>query len=356
MVKAVCIMMQKDEAFLLRPWLAYHGYLFGFENLVVLDNGSTLPEVRATLAEYERKGVKVDWTHTSRQDYLAKGDLIGSWIKALDTPRYYDFLIPLDCDEFIVLRTEQEFSCTREDILAYLTQLIGSNCILRFPYQLANHPLNPDIYHWFEFFKIFFPAGTFSPMDHGHHVAEHRPEMAVMETQLIHLHFHYKVFDLKIAQAREGWAGTMDVDDRDKLARYTGPSAHLAKFFLQDKKQYYRSFLNMVHFYLPQFRVLLNGLGAPLDLPVEPVTDDLEFHVSEVDGQSNSHENGAVVIVPTNLGGSNIEFRATRFHEGHYLAANPSLAEAGVNPLTHFCMHGFREGRPLRPADTKPRI
>ena len=43
MARVRCIMMQKDESFLLEPWLLYNGYLFGFENLTVYDNGSILP-------------------------------------------------------------------------------------------------------------------------------------------------------------------------------------------------------------------------------------------------------------------------------------------------------------------------
>ena len=80
MPKVACIMMQKDERFLLKPWLAYYGHLFGFENLFVFDNGSMLAEVRDTLAEYEQKGVKVDRAHASREAYKAKGDIIGEQI------------------------------------------------------------------------------------------------------------------------------------------------------------------------------------------------------------------------------------------------------------------------------------
>jgi hypothetical protein len=33
-----------------------------------------------------------------------------------------------------------------------------------------------------------------------------------------------------------------------------------------------------------------------------------------------------------------------------YLAANPDVAAAGVNPAEHYLTHGLRERRPLRPA------
>jgi SAM-dependent methyltransferase len=346
-----CVMMQKDEAFLLRPWLAYHGYLFGFENLFVMDNGSTLADVRATLLEFAGNGVHVDWDHASREDYLAKGDLIGDRLRSLDATGEYDFLIPLDCDEFIVLRTEAALVWRREPILTYLATLVGERRVLRFPYQLANHPLNPDIYHRYDFFKVFFPSGTVAPMDHGHHLAHSGLESK--DTRLLHLHFHHKVFSLKTAQARLSWVGTVDVDDRTELAVYDGPSAHLNRFFLQGKDEYYRGFLDMVHFFLPEFRALLRDLGAPLDLPTEAVADDLRLHITEVDTASNSDTNGVVVVVPLTAAGATTtgEFRTTRFHEGHYLQANPGLVEAAVDPTIHFSIHGFRESRLLRPVD-----
>lgn len=351
MKRVACVMMQRDEAFLLRPWLAYHGYLFGFENLFVLDNGSTQADVRATLLEFAREGVHVDWDHVSRQDYLAKGDLIGDRIISLDATGEYDFLIPLDCDEFILLRTEDVFICEREPILAYLTSLTGERRVLRFPYQLANHPLNPDIYHRFEFFKVFFPTGTFAPMDHGHHLAAHASGMEPKDTRLVHLHFHHKVFALKVDQARQSWVGNVDVDDRARLAGYDGPSAHLNRYFLRTREEYYRGFLDMVHFFVPRFGELLGELGAPLELPGETVADEFQLHIAEADAAFGVETNGVVVIIPVAArpDSSMAEFRTTRFHEGHYLLANPGLAEAGVDPTIHFCIHGFREDRPLRP-------
>lgn len=352
--------MQKDEVFLLRPWLAYHGYLFGFENIFVLDNGSTRFQVRATLSEFARKGVHVDWSHDTREDYLAKGDLIGDEIRMLDSTHEYDFLVPLDCDEFIVLRTEADIICEQGAILSYLATLAGERRILRFPYQLANHPLFPDFYHYYSFFKVFFPAGTFMPVDHGHHVIMNHPEAEVMDTRLIHLHFHHKTFDMKQAQARQSWVGTANVDDREIMANYSGPSAHLNRFFLQTKDQYYASFHDLVHFHLPQFRALLRDLGAPLELPTEPVAANLQMRTVTRNPELYSEANGVVVVIPETLGATRdsspapAEFRMTRFHEGHYLSANPGLIEACVNPTVHYSTYGFKENRLLHPATEQP--
>lgn len=67
-----CVMMQKDEAILLEPWLTYHGHLFGFSNLHVIDNGSTRADVQAVLHRFAALGVHVDYSHPSHDDYLRK--------------------------------------------------------------------------------------------------------------------------------------------------------------------------------------------------------------------------------------------------------------------------------------------
>ena len=83
MARVACVMMQKDEVHLLEPWLSYHGYLFGYENLYVLDNGSTRPEVLLTLARYAGKGVNVDYSPSRRDHYLNKGAVVGALIPVI---------------------------------------------------------------------------------------------------------------------------------------------------------------------------------------------------------------------------------------------------------------------------------
>jgi predicted SAM-dependent methyltransferase len=346
--KVACIMMQKDERVLLKPWLAYYGHLFGFENIFVFDNGSGLAEVRNILAEYESKGVTVYRHYASREDYRAKATIIGDQIKLLDACRQYDFLIPLDCDEFIVLKNDSGYTVSRDDILAYLASLIGETRLLRFPYQLANHPLHPDIYHYFTFFKIFFAADTFTWMDHGHHMGESRKAAGYRDTQLVHLHFHYQPLGRQVAKAKLSWVGSVSTDDRAKLADYHGPSGHLVPYFLKTKEQYYEGFLDNVHFYLPQLRELLKSLDAPLDVPAEPIREDLMVKVAGHDSPSLVDGRGATILVPQRTP-SGVIFSVAKFDEALYVAANPELAGADMLPTSHYCLYGFREGRPLRP-------
>jgi hypothetical protein len=105
--------MQKNEGTLLRPFLRYHAALFGAENIYVVDNGSTDLAVIGELAAAEREGVCIDRTHGTIEDYLAKGNIIGDLVKRLDQDEKYDFYILLDCDEFVVLRQGNGYTCDR---------------------------------------------------------------------------------------------------------------------------------------------------------------------------------------------------------------------------------------------------
>jgi hypothetical protein len=260
------------------------------QNLLVLDNGSTDPEVLATLREFAARGVFVDHGHATRDAYLAKGDILGALIREIDAVGQHDILMPLDCDEFVVLKTDSgAIDIARDAILAYLDTLAGERRVLRFPYQLANHPLYPDIYHYFTFFKSFFTAGTFLDMDHGHHVGRSRLAEGHADTRLLHLHFHHKPFDRLLERARLGWIGTVDYNDKAALVNYQGPSMHLAPWFMMSADDYYAGFLNKPHFWLPGFRERLRDLGAPIAMPGGRLP---------VDGPIREQPDAATVLIP----------------------------------------------------------
>jgi FkbM family methyltransferase len=348
-------MMQKDERYLLKPWLSYYGYLFGYENLFVVDNGSQLPEVCNVLKEYQIRGVNVDYRYGDRKHYEAKGEIISEQMRQLDCLGQYDFLIPLDCDEFIVMKIDGGFFPSADHILHYLNGLKGENRVLRFPHQLANHPLYPFFFHYFDFYKVFFAANTFVSVDHGNHTGRSRGDAGVRDTDLIHLHFHHKKYDVLIEQAKRSWIGAVDIDNREQLEGYHGPSMHLAQHFLASQETYYAGFLDKVHFYLPQLMILLQLLGAPLKLPTEPVSERLRVRI-DADSLPFAMGRGAklapflggktVALVPEDRP-SGIWFKPTEFNEKDYLEANDDLVKADVHGLSHYCYYGFRERRLL---------
>ena len=329
MARAACVMMQKDEVHLLEPWLAYHGQMFGFDNLYVLDNGSTHPGVLLTLARYAGKGVHVDYSPCRRDHYLHKGDVVGGVIHRLEVAGRHDFYFPTDCDEFILKQTQWGFTCDRAAIHAHLKTLKGEQRTLRIPFQLGNHPLLPDLYHYFTFTKTFYAADTFGWTDHGHHAFGSRKAEGFRDSQIIHAHFHHLPFEHLLAAARRKWNGSVSVDEPEKLVDYRGDSMHLAPYFLMRADEYYARFDSKVQFYFPQLRTRLAVLGTPLDLPRE--TDPA--HAMPDLGEAAR----IPALVPRELS------------EEAYLSANEDVRTAGLNGIYHFVTYGFREARRMHP-------
>ena len=94
MVRVKVFCMQKDEEDILEDWIRYHAYLFGLENLHIIDNFSKEPSL-CILRKYAKKGL--DWYQ--QPDYSKKGDYLFELIQK--TKNDCDLAIPLDIDEFV---------------------------------------------------------------------------------------------------------------------------------------------------------------------------------------------------------------------------------------------------------------
>lgn len=91
-IKVFC--MQKDEEDILNEWIIYHSYLFGIENLYIIDNYSSHQSLEI-LNYYKNIGLNV----YTRADYSKKGEYIYELIK--EQEKSCDIAIPLDLDEFV---------------------------------------------------------------------------------------------------------------------------------------------------------------------------------------------------------------------------------------------------------------
>lgn len=111
-IKLFC--MQKDEDDILEIWIKYHGHIFGYENLYLIDNGSTDQSLNI-INQYLPKGV-----HLRHQpDYARKGDYICDWIK--ETCHECDIAIPMDIDEFIGVVNANHLS--ESDLLGLISKI-----------------------------------------------------------------------------------------------------------------------------------------------------------------------------------------------------------------------------------------
>ena len=91
------VLMTADEPDFLKSWVLYHGSLFGYENLHILDS-STDPQVAQFLSIAHTLGVDVTY---SAGDLSVMKESINKKMAAI--VKRSDFLIKMDTDEFLAL-------------------------------------------------------------------------------------------------------------------------------------------------------------------------------------------------------------------------------------------------------------
>ena len=325
-----CVTMQRDETLLLEAWFRYYGYLFGFENLAVIDNGSTDPGVLATLARYERAGSQILRGLDTELDFYAKGDHFRNLLTHWDGLSDYDFALPVDADEFLALFTPDGLTCRREAIHAALDGLIGTRQALSFELSLFNAPGKPGCFAVQDYRKTFLPARSVAEIDRGLHSARSRLADGRRHTDFTYLHFHNKPFATLLHQARQKLRRVVDVDDPDALRAHAGAGVHMVRYFFMTEAEYLRQHDTGLLLRFPQFDRLMAAFG---------VTSGL-FGGGAGDPSAGSDPD-AVWFVPP---GGRVD-DAVRFVPSAYGHANPDVRDAGWNPIHHYVAHGHREGR-----------
>ena len=118
MVKIKICTMVKNEDDIIDEWINYHGKLFGYNNLIIIDNISTDNTFNICL-KYIEKGINL----TQEADYKRKGDLMTIMKNTNDC----DIFIPLDIDEFICYYDKNNNTVRKDNIISYLEELSKTN-------------------------------------------------------------------------------------------------------------------------------------------------------------------------------------------------------------------------------------
>ena len=261
-LRVACLMMQRDEVDLLRPWVMYHAALFGIENLFVFDNGSTAASVTMDLVEFARNGANVDWKHASPDDFHSKGDILGSLILSL--AGRYDFFLPLDCDEFFVVRTgAKKIACDPATIHADLAQFAGESRALQLKAAFYNVLNTPNAFWCWPHQKTFFSGNSFRSLDHGYHEGRTKAG-GTLETDFAHIHYHHKPYALMVEHAKNKLRPYVAVEDRSALEDYVGMNYHCKTVLLQGAEAYNSQFTMPSDIRIPEFAEYLRALGAPV--------------------------------------------------------------------------------------------
>ena len=111
--------MVKNENDIIEYWIKYHGKLFGYSNLYIVDNMSN-DGTYEIIEFYQNYGVNI----FREKNYKEKGDIMTRLIKETND---YDIAFPLDIDEFIVHYNEKERKVDPEKSVVYLQDLIKTN-------------------------------------------------------------------------------------------------------------------------------------------------------------------------------------------------------------------------------------
>jgi hypothetical protein len=326
MISVACIMMQRDEEDLLEPWLLYHGYLFGFENLHVIDNGSTSPTVRTTMDRFSRVGVHFDFGYSAPSDYERKHVIVSEKITSLTRSEGHHFYFPIDCDEFVALFDHRGITLSRQSIMRYLEQLsaISSQRTLRIRAQLFNIPGQSCKFYFEDLPKVFFTSGEVAYLEHGNHHGHLSGAMSEQHVPFTYLHFRNKPFADLLQQARQKLKDRVDVSDLAAILAYRGHGEHLVPYFSMTEGDYLTSFTRKSAFVVPAFHELIDVLG------VGPA-------MARVSGCPAWEESaGEAIELPNGFEGDS------------YLNANPDVAQSGMHPVVHYHLYGKKERRRLR--------
>ena len=334
MAKVRCITMQKNETKLLEPWIKYYGYFFGFENLYILDNGSNETVIFDILEKYKKAGINVYYDYNKKEDFDKKGEIISNIIKDWDSKdESYDYVIPIDCDEFVILCAER-IEISRDKIHSYLDSLKGIEDAFLIKKLFLNIPDDADFFTPSIVPKSMFAKNTLGHLDHGFHHPKSSKSDHTHVTSLGYIHLHNKRFSEVLQAAKEKLVYYIDIEDKNSLREYTGPGLHLVKYFFMTEHEYKNTFLENASIFIPNFSYLLVALGVDLC----NVFGKPERHTIKNDNISAS----MLVRYPDT---NKISYNFIDFNEKTYISRHEDLKNANVDPLAHFSEYGHKEFR-----------
>lgn len=190
--------MVKGENDIVEDWVLYHGHMFGFRNIYVIDNFSLDGTYESLLMLKKKYGINV----TRLPNYKQKGFYMTSLLK---TFCINELAFPIDIDEFIVYydKPSNTISCDKNLILNHIQSLP------KIPIYKMNY-INVKNFHpegyaratvetkrgsysdYATMAKTFFHSALFrGTIDHGNHYNTN----SYLLTSLCLVHFHQRNLD-----------------------------------------------------------------------------------------------------------------------------------------------------------------
>ncbi len=187
--------MVKDEVDIVKDWVLYHGYIFGFKNLYIIDNFSTDGTYQLLNNLKKKHSINI----TRLIDYSKKGEYMTAFVKQICKN---ELGFPIDIDEFIVYYDKQtnKINCKQSSIINYINSLpnigifkmnyIWNKLTNIEGYTNAATDCNTGYYSDYgNQAKTFFRSNLFrGNIDHGNHYHCNN----YLLTKLCLVHFHHR--------------------------------------------------------------------------------------------------------------------------------------------------------------------
>ena len=189
--------IQRDEDDILEDWLRYHIYLFGKENIYVIDHKSK--KSRKTINKYNVNLIPYEGPFEDN----GKAKILTKTIhKYKDNSK---LVIPIDIDEFIVYIKKDNIICDKAKVIRELMQYTYTNKFDSFKFKslTINSTIHSDLLincdsyeqenkNQFSRWKSFYKTNIFKQADQGNHgLYKHEYH----KTNMGLLHFHHRGFD-----------------------------------------------------------------------------------------------------------------------------------------------------------------
>lgn len=190
--------MVKGEVDIVEDWVLYHGTLFGYENLYIIDNYSLDGTFEVLINLNKKYNINI----TRLPHYKKKGDYMTYLLR---TVAKHEIVFPIDIDEFIVYydKSNKSINCDTTLINNYINNFpqyplfkmnyIQSKMLKSNGYNRATIECKYGLYiDYGELAKTCFRSNLFKDkIDHGNH----NPTNKYILTNLCLIHFHTRNLD-----------------------------------------------------------------------------------------------------------------------------------------------------------------
>lgn len=222
------VLMTKNEKYLIKQWIQYHGEIFGYENLHIIDDSDDID----VLNYYKSiTHLQIHFYH-NHQNLSNITDSINNIMNSVRNE--CDFMIKLDTDEFISVynKDNDNISIYKEIIRDSFNKLNINGYRYKCSYTINSapreHKSNPLEYIYFSRpvktrFKTFFNSQTYVYCDLGsHHGRVKAPynnnrndENEENETNICIIHYHFQSFQHYINNCKKAIIshGYISIDD-----------------------------------------------------------------------------------------------------------------------------------------------